>query len=391
MVQFQVNSQSKRLLWIAVTAIAAVWIVVVEVIVVDRLKPRPLGIFEASPSNPSGDGPLPVLWKSPSFSALDQDGHVVTEKTLEHHVWIADFIFTRCTTACPLISAKLLLVRKAIASSGIRFVSFSVDSEFDTPAVLKDYSGRWSGDPRWLLLSANPSDVQDIARGMKVPLERTGDPTNPILHTTLFFLVDAGGSLRGVYDSVDEDAVNRLVKDAQRLDGVPSSRTAEPAQAGPPDAGRGAALFASVGCAGCHTDDRVAPPLGGIFGSMVHLEGGAMATVDDAFLTESILEPNARIAVGYSSIMPSYRDHLSEAQVADLVAYVHAMPSAARPAIPATDPATPAPAIDPVCGMQVHVADESPQTRYKDKTYYFCSDLCRDRFSKAPEKFVPGG
>jgi len=392
-----VDRKNKRILGIGLFVAAAAWVLLVGWIVFDRFELRRADAFQAMASKPAGlDDALPVLWKAPSFSARDQSGALVTEKTLDHHVWIADFIFTRCTAACPLISAKMLLLRKAIPQPDVRFVSFSVDPEFDTPAVLGDYARRWNADPRWLLLSSKPSEVQDVARGMKVPLERTADPDNPILHTTFFFLVDASGHLRGVYDSIDDDAVKRLVHDAKRLDGAAGTAANEPAAAvlsagGASEVERGRALYSSAGCAACHADARVAPPLADIYGRVVRLEAGTTAMADDAYLRESILDPGARVVAGYSALMPSYRDHLSSGQVADLLAYLRSTASTAKAALETTTPAAESQATDPVCGMQVRATDASPHTHYKGKTYYFCSDLCLDRFSKTPEKYVPGG
>lgn len=412
------DRKKKRLLGIGIFAAAAAWFLLVGWVVLDRFQLRRADAFQAMATKPSrDDGALPVLWEAPAFSALDQNGHLVTSKALEHHVWIADFIFTRCTTACPLISAKMLLLRKAITRPEIRFVSFSVDPEFDTPAVLSDYARRWNADDRWLLLSGKASDVQDIARGMKVPLERTPDPDNPILHTTFFFLVDPSGNLRGVYDSLDDDAVKRLVSDAEKLDGAPERASVRSSGPEVPMAAsaeeRGRALFNSVGCAACHADARVAPPLADVYGHVIRFEGDASAMADDTYLRESILDPNARVVAGYPSLMPSYRDHLSDGQLADLLVFMRSTAAAAKPialsvanptgaasataaaaakpSAETTPPSAEAQVTDPVCGMQVRGADASPHTQYKGKTYYFCSDLCRDRFSKTPEKYVPGG
>ena len=43
------------------------------------------------------DGQLPVLYQVPAFAYPDQDGKILTEKQLLGHVWVANFIFTRCT------------------------------------------------------------------------------------------------------------------------------------------------------------------------------------------------------------------------------------------------------------------------------------------------------
>lgn len=45
-------------------------------------------------------------------------------------------------------------------------------------------------------------------------------------------------------------------------------------------------------------------------------------------------------------------------------------------------------AIDPVCGMQVETANAPAHTSYEDTSYYFCSDRCKDRFARAPQRFL---
>src|SRR3970282_1714500 len=46
--------------------------------------------------------------------------------------------------------------------------------------------------------------------------------------------------------------------------------------------------------------------------------------------------------------------------------------------------------IDPVCNMTVEPENAAASTEYKGKTYYFCAELCRDRFVGAPEQYVGG-
>ena len=80
---------------------------------------------------------LPRLSEVPQFTWMDQDQTLVTNQTLQGRVWIADFIFTRCTTVCPLLTGKMTLLRRAIEHPDVTFVSFSVDPEHDTPEVLR--------------------------------------------------------------------------------------------------------------------------------------------------------------------------------------------------------------------------------------------------------------
>lgn len=43
---------------------------------------------------------------------------------------------------------------------------------------------------------------------------------------------------------------------------------------------------------------------------------------------------------------------------------------------------------DPVCGMQVDEKSAAARTEYEGKTYFFCSEGCRERFGQNPPKFV---
>lgn len=52
------------------------------------------------------------------------------------------------------------------------------------------------------------------------------------------------------------------------------------------------------------------------------------------------------------------------------------------------DPTAQEVVIDPVCGMDVKVADCKYSSKYKDKTYYFCSSSCKKSFDKNPSKYI---
>src|SRR4051812_22131084 len=97
----------------------------------------------------AGDA-LPEVWKAADFAFVDQHGHPTTTHGLAGRVWIADFIYTECTSACPLLSAKLVLLQRQLPDARLGFVSFSVDPEHDTPQVLEAYARDWnSNDTRW--------------------------------------------------------------------------------------------------------------------------------------------------------------------------------------------------------------------------------------------------
>jgi cytochrome oxidase Cu insertion factor (SCO1/SenC/PrrC family) len=125
--------QKRILLW-AGTALAALLAILVAVLLVTRARHRLRAVALAPTAVHIVDGRLPMLRDVPPFSFTNVDGRSIDESVLRGHVWIADFIFTRCTTMCPITTAKMNVLRRSIRSADVRFVSFSIDPEHDTPA-----------------------------------------------------------------------------------------------------------------------------------------------------------------------------------------------------------------------------------------------------------------
>ena len=92
-------------------------------------------------------------------------------------------------------------------------------------------------------------------------------------------------------------------------------------------AAAGAALFRERGCSGCHGPAATvhAPPLAGLYGSPVPLQGGQVVIADDQYIRDSILLPQKQIAAGYPPIMPTFQNVLNEEDVLKLVAYIKSL------------------------------------------------------------------
>jgi cytochrome c oxidase subunit 2 len=101
------------------------------------------------------------------------------------------------------------------------------------------------------------------------------------------------------------------------------------ARGAPPPAGgtaeaRGHAVYRRFGCAECHEDPqgRRAPPLGGLYGSMVTLADGERVRADDQYLRDAILlSPRYRVS-GYALTMPHYDGIIGTSDTLDLIAYL---------------------------------------------------------------------
>ena len=165
----------------------------------------------------TGEEDLPALGDVPAFSLTDQNGQTVTPDTLKGKPWLATFIFTRCAGPCPVITGKVAAFQRSIKAPALKFVSFSVDPEFDTPPVLKQYAQKFGADEsRWRFLTGDKDVVMATARRMFITaLPATKD--QPIIHSEKFILVDAAGKIRGYYDNNEPQELAQLPTDAQRL------------------------------------------------------------------------------------------------------------------------------------------------------------------------------
>jgi cytochrome c oxidase subunit 2 len=88
----------------------------------------------------------------------------------------------------------------------------------------------------------------------------------------------------------------------------------------------GARLFGELACNTCHLPDSAGrgPILDGLFGKDVRLASGDTVAVDEAYLRESILNPQAKITAGYQPIMPAFQGLISEEGLLQLIEHIKA-------------------------------------------------------------------
>jgi len=106
---------------------------------------------------------------------------------------------------------------------------------------------------------------------------------------------------------------------------------------------RGEQVAAAHGCLRCHTVDGspyIGPTWAGLYQSRVPLEGAAPIDADVAYLTESMMDPLAKIRRGFAAVMPSYIGYLGPGDVGALVEYIKSLQHIAggvrlAPAMPA--------------------------------------------------------
>lgn len=109
---------------------------------------------------------------------------------------------------------------------------------------------------------------------------------------------------------------------------------------------RGARLFQDLACNSCHLDSGQGrgPSLKDIIGTQVELVSGGTATVDEAYLRESILNSQAKVVRGFTPLMPTFQGLISEEGLAALIEHIKSLSPQATTTAPAPPPTTSTPA-----------------------------------------------
>src|SRR5690606_22708098 len=171
---------------------------------------------------------LPSYGAVPEVALIDQRGTAMSTADLHGGVTIVNFIFTRCTTICPVTSLKMQRLAAATADQdAIELLSITVDPEFDKPEVLAAFAARYQADPtRWRFATGDPAAVKSaIEDGFKVAVERRGEVAEgipDIVHGGHFILIDQALGIRGYYDSNDPARLAALQADARALAAAPA-------------------------------------------------------------------------------------------------------------------------------------------------------------------------
>ncbi len=160
-----------------------------------------MGCQSAPP--PEDFGPVPP------FSLTERSERTVTQADLRGKVWIASFVFTRCSGPCPQVTATMARLQKELAGQrDVRLVTFTVDPDRDDPKELVRYAANFQADPeRWLFLTGKEETIHKLLlEGFKVGVEHNNGPKvkpgEEFLHSTRLVVIDRKGHVRGYFSGL---------------------------------------------------------------------------------------------------------------------------------------------------------------------------------------------
>jgi protein SCO1 len=174
--------------------------------------------FAPALAAPSGATRLPVLGPAPAFALDSSQGARVTLAELRGKVLVLSFIFTTCTDRCPILTARLAEIARALGSDFDKryaFVAISVDPLNDTPTRLRDYATAHGADaPGWFFLTGAPGPIGDVVR--RYGAYAKSNDHGGIDHLFLTSLIDRSGMLRVQYLGTRFDR-REMQRDLERL------------------------------------------------------------------------------------------------------------------------------------------------------------------------------
>ncbi|KAB7708196.1 redoxin domain-containing protein [Bacillus aerolatus] len=171
-------------------------------------------------SNSAFEGNMDV--KMQDFEHTNQNNEKVSLEDLKGKVWIADLIFTNCTTVCQPMTKNMTDLQKMLEEEGIedyRMVSFSVDPEVDTPEKLKEYISYYDADEKkWDLLTGyEPEYIREFAEKNFQTLAVPDPNSNQVMHGTSFYLVNKEGTVVKNYSGAEDVPFEEIVQDVKTL------------------------------------------------------------------------------------------------------------------------------------------------------------------------------
>ncbi|MCT4698983.1 SCO family protein [Tenacibaculum haliotis] len=157
----------------------------------------------------------------PDFNLINQEGKIITNKTYEGKIYVADFFFVTCPGICPVLEKNMSKIQEKYKNdSSVLLLSHTVMPVKDSVSVLKKYaldneivSGKWN------LVTGDKKHIYNLARKgyfADEDFEKTQN-TAAFIHSENFVLVDKKGRIRGVYNGTLGLETKRLIRHVEIL------------------------------------------------------------------------------------------------------------------------------------------------------------------------------
>ena len=139
----------------------------------------------------------------PEFSFLNQDSVIVTNNDYDDNIYIANFIFTTCPTICKTMTINMRYIQNKLKIyPNIKFLSHTVNPEYDSPSVLKKYAQKMRIDEsNFNFVTGDKNEIYEIAKSYFVNVSEDELAPGGFLHSEFLVIVDKEGRVRSGYSN----------------------------------------------------------------------------------------------------------------------------------------------------------------------------------------------
>ncbi len=154
------------------------------------------------------------------FKLVNQQGDTVRFPADSNKITLVNFFFTRCPSFCKDMNKEMARVVDTYKRNNyLRFISISVDPEYDTPEMLKEYASTYNARPgKWNFLTGGQDEIHQLSKKdfLVDALEDTS-VSNNFIHSPMLILVDMNKHIRGYYNSGSKEQVDKLIDEIKVL------------------------------------------------------------------------------------------------------------------------------------------------------------------------------
>ena len=179
----------------------------------------PKEVVSSTSSTYDGDT---VYHRVPDITLANQFGDEITMASFGGKMVVANFFCTNSSTKGPIMMKQMSRLQWMLedpAYEDVAFLTHTVDPDNDKPTVLLAYGENEGADfSRWTFVTGDSLQIHEHSlKGYLLSLESDSDPTDEVLHSNMFILLDKERRIRGYYDGTSSKEVDDLVTDIKML------------------------------------------------------------------------------------------------------------------------------------------------------------------------------
>ena len=164
--------------------------------------------------------------KVPSFNFINQNGKKISNKDFLGKAYVIEFFFTTCTTICTIMNNNLVHLQNILKNyKDFGIASFSINPEYDTIEILKEYENEYGiTNDSWHLMTGSQQEIYDLANnGFNLYTASGSQFVDEFEHSGYFALIDKQGYIRCRIDELGNPKIYYRgyvdVKDKFDIDG----------------------------------------------------------------------------------------------------------------------------------------------------------------------------